>query len=410
MDFRLLKAEIEKAGQFAEIGGVECLNGLWDFVPIAENWQYYAAILADNYHRRIAIFACQDLEAKMFDPTTGAADEVVNDVVARTLTDLALRITKPVKTFREQVLETLEEVGAREEASRRGDYVEFGLPDLDEAIGGIEPGDLCVLSAATSGGKTALSLNLALTTVRRNQAVAIFSLEMRESKIIRRLLANDGQISMNSFKRSTFSKDELMRLHESTERLVRYPFWVERAFAITELVNSCRQLKLKVDLRLVIIDYLQLLQPAINRRETTREREVADNSRPLKEMALDLNLAILVLSQLNEQGYLRESRAIGHDADVILQIEEPDSEDSFERTIIVNKNRDGKRGQRCSVKFYGQYMHFGPGRTKSRNPGQSHQNSTRVSSLDAEQFEQNLKGSVRLPSRIRNLNSVREIR
>ena len=250
-------------------------------------------------------------------------------------------------------------------------YVKFGFPKLDNAIGAIEPGDFVIVSGETSSGKTALGLNLCLHCACQNQGVAIFSLEMAEHRIVWRLLANDASFPMWGFRGGPFTPQQRKQLNQSATRMTQYPIFIERASTVGELVNRSRQIKLRnEDLRVIVADYLQLLQPAATsrRRETSREREVAECSRQLKGLALELKVVVLALSQINDEGLLRESRAIGHDADIVLRIDEPkkrredgencNEEDSKKRFIVVRKNRDGERGQQIPAKLVGQYMRF----------------------------------------------------
>jgi replicative DNA helicase len=108
----------------------------------------------------------------------------------------------------------------------------------------------------------------------------------------------------------------------------------------------------------VVVDYLQLVQPARLRREETREREVADISRKLKALAIELEVSVLALSQINDAGLLRESRAIGQDADIVLKLDESKSENSNALDIVIEKHRSGAHGKRVTVEFYGEYMQF----------------------------------------------------
>jgi replicative DNA helicase len=105
-----------------------------------------------------------------------------------------------------------------------------------------------------------------------------------------------------------------------------------------------------------VVDYLQLVSSGT--KETSREREIAEISRRLRLLALELEIPVVALSQLNDQGYLRESRAIGHDADTVIHIEDSDSEDAFERNVVLVKNRNGRCGEKVKLNFYGEFMTF----------------------------------------------------
>jgi replicative DNA helicase len=170
------------------------------------------------------------------------------------------------------------------------------------------------------------------------------------------MLAADSMTSLRMIRKHILSPNDVTRLTMSANKLVTFPCDIKRSTTITELVNQCRRIKLKTDLCLVVVDYLQLLQPAS--RERNREREVAEVSQALKFLAMELGLVVVALSQLNDDGYLRESRVIGHDASVIINIHEPDNAGPHDREIIIQKNRDGQRNVVIPIQFIGEFMQF----------------------------------------------------
>jgi replicative DNA helicase len=326
--FVTLKAELVKTGQLEEVGGKEYLDELWDWNRTASAlWWHYRNLLTEQYHRRLGILECQKLLEKLYDPGSGATAENIREMLERTLTRLAIQVAPRQKTFPELVEETLREI---EEQSQRGSVcgIRFGLARLDEEIDGVQPGELCVISGKTSSGKSALALQAVLCAAASGQGAAHFSLEMPGTQTVKRVLAADGQITMKLLRRSgLFSKSEWERLHASADRIKAYPIHIEdnTACDINQIVSRCRLLKTKHGIGLVVVDYLQLVQPARLRREETREREVADISRKLKALAIELGVSVLALSQLNDAGLLRESRTIGQDADIVLKIDQSES-------------------------------------------------------------------------------------
>jgi replicative DNA helicase len=142
-------------------------------------------------------------------------------------------------------------------------------------------------------------------------------------QLIERMLALDGVIPMRSLRTGKLKEEEYSRLRRSAERLKPLPIFIEEAASISEIVSRCRALKIKTGLRLVLIDYLQLVSPDRTRRESTREQEVASISRALKLLSLELGVSVFSLSRLNDDGRTRESRAIVQDADICLKIVEP---------------------------------------------------------------------------------------
>jgi replicative DNA helicase len=357
-DFVLLKAELVRSKQLEEIGGAEYLSDLWNFVPTGANWKFYASLLVEFYRRRTTIIECQRLIEKMYD-LHGDIDEQITEGVETALTRLALQVARVDKPFRQLVAETVAEIDRR--AKGEGSTgIRFGLDSLDAQLGEVQPGEVCVISAQTGGGKTALALQAILEHAASGYSVALFSFEMRATQMIERALAHDGQISMKTIRSGKLSMSELGKLDASVGRLSERAIFImeNTGCDINQIVSRCRYLKVRYALTLVVVDYLQLVQPGASRNDATREREVADISRKLKAMALELNVPVLALSQLNDQGRLRESRAIGQDADIVLRIDDSKSDNSFAVDIVIDKHRSGARGKRVNVEFFGEYMRF----------------------------------------------------
>ena len=297
----------------------------------------------------------------MYDVNDAVA-ETVGPMVEKILIGLALGIGRTQKTFRELVQQTLEEVDARaptDDESLLG--VRFGLSTLDNELGGgVHPGELCVISADTNIGKSALSLHPILWAARAKRSVALFSFEMPGTQIVERTLAHEGDLSMRTIRSGKFLSGELAKLHSSAKQISDYAIFVEETgYDINQVVSRCRYLALRYNIALIVVDYLQLIEPALTRnRETTREREVADISRKLKRLALELKIPVIAVSQLNEQGRLPQSRAIGHDADIVLKLEESDSENAFALDVLIAKHRSAARNKRVTLEFFGEYMRF----------------------------------------------------
>jgi len=361
VDFLTLKHQLAQNKQLAEVGGPEFLNALLSFVPTAANWRYYLELVIDYYHRRIAIVECQRLIERMYDINEAAA-ETVGSMVEKILIHLALGIGRVQRTFRELVKETLERIDERAKADNEAlsPAIRFDLSTLDNELGGgIHPGELCVISADTNIGKSALSLHPILWTARSKKSVALFSFEMPGTQIVERTLAHEGDISLRTIRSGKFLDAELERLHASAKQISNYAIFIEEAgYDINQVVSRCRYLVLRHNIALVVVDYLQLVEPALARRESTREREVADISRKLKRLALELKIPVIAVSQLNEQGRLAQSRAIGHDADIVLKLEESDSENAFALDVLIAKHRSGARNKRVTLEFFGEYMQF----------------------------------------------------
>jgi len=341
IDFPQLVIATSKITKLEDIGNKEYLDYLWNFVSSSVGWHYYYEDAFKAYRLRQSFLAVQDI-LKCSDPDEQAtiAEEALKSIAAPQI--------KKAIPFKERIFQTLDWI-EESATTKRESVIRFGVDALDNALQPIEGGDQVVICAETSGGKTALACQAVLSSADKD--FAIFSLEMQARSLITRMLAAEGQIHLSNLRSGRLTNHELPRLHNAVERLATRTLWIEdeHPIDVRSIAAKCRVLKHR-GLSAVVVDYLQLVAPSGGgKRDASREREVADISRALKTLALELGVVVIALSQLNEQGQLRESRAIGQDADVVLHI----SEDG----IQIRKHRNGPRGK-VLVKFDGAYMRF----------------------------------------------------
>jgi replicative DNA helicase len=277
-EFHLVKGKLQQQGLLEEIGGTQYLNDVYTFVPTGSNARYYLEQVLECYQRREGLAVCRELETLLTDSTIELAPSVA-DVVERALSKLSNNIAKARATFPEMLDQTLKHLSARAEAKQRSD-VRFGIATLDWELGGIEPGETVVICGETSSGKSALAMQAVLGTAMTSQPAAIFSLEMPFTQLIERMLALDGAIPMRSLRSGKLKEEEYSRLRCSVERLKPLPIFIEEAASISEIVSRCRALKIKTGLRLVLIDYLQLVSPDRTRRESTWFRRTGRGGNP----------------------------------------------------------------------------------------------------------------------------------
>jgi replicative DNA helicase len=363
VDFIAVKTSLKNAGKLEGIGGSQFLSELWDFGDSGSGWKFYSDWLYEYYNRRVGITEglalVEELRAlRSGSVQSGTARAIILESLERIQAKLEARIVREEKPFCELVDETLAEIEKRA-TSQVPTGIRFGLEKLDSEICGVQPGEVCVISGQTSRGKSALALQAVLSAAGQGKSVALFTLEMPGTQMVERMFSADGEISMKAIREGLFSKSDRERLSLSEQRLKCHPIHLRDDLAdINGIVDRCRLLKTNKDIELVVVDYLQLVESGRRGREDTREREVADVSRKLKGLAMELKVSVIALSQLNDKGLLRESRAIGHDADIVLKIDESESEDSSDVDIVVEKHRSAGPGKRITVEFYGQYMRF----------------------------------------------------
>ena len=199
----------------------------------------------------------------------------------------------------------------------------------------------------------------------------MFSLEMSARSLGLRMIANEGrEISVRQMRDPAELTDAQIRdAQQTATQLANLPIYFDDDFDfdIDTIVSRCRQLKARHSIELVVIDYLQLIRWPARRRDSTREREVAEVSRRLKEMARELNLVVLSLSQLNDDGLLRESRAIGQDSTIVLIVKTPNVRRDDEKTIEIAKHRDGPRREKITLHFDGPFVRFEDTKTNHGN-------------------------------------------
>jgi replicative DNA helicase len=365
LDFLALKRELERDQLLDEVGGAQALDEIWAFVPTAANWRYYADQVQEAYVRRSVSIRCRALDQLMLDPATDMASAVTG-TVEETLTSLSMSVSTPPKDTRERLKDLLEEFEARA-LGQTPAGITTGIGNLDARLLPFKEGNNVVISAPTSEGKSALAVQIATHAAEcQNKVVAIFSFEMSVEEILERQICGLGEINNEHLSRGLLTHQEFNRITDASRRLHELLetklFIVDDASTMQSVISKCRQIQVKAgSLDLVVIDYLQLLTPEAKRNADRREREVAEDSRKFKRAATTMKFVGMAISQLNDDGQIRESRAVEHDCDCHLQISaDPDSNPDTDRFIEIKKQRNGARNLGIPVTFEGQYMRFSP--------------------------------------------------
>ncbi|MEQ9094135.1 MAG: replicative DNA helicase [Miltoncostaeaceae bacterium] len=254
--------------------------------------------------------------------------------------------------------------------------VPTGFIDIDGVIGGLQPGNLIVIAARPSMGKTALALCMAEhAALNDDRSVALFSLEMSGDELIQRMLSSTAVVDAGRIRSGRLAPEDWSRIGRAADRLSAARLFIDDSEGVSlgEMRTKCRRLKSRDGLDLLIVDYIQLMEGGTGRREESRVQEISAISRGLKMLARDLEVPLIVLSQLNRSpdarndkrpmlSDLRESGAIEQDADLVLMIYRdeyynPESEDTGVAEVIVAKNRHGPT-DRVKLTFRGSYAKF----------------------------------------------------
>src|SRR6202035_1899498 len=358
IDLVTLTEELHRRGELEASGGGSYLAALADGMPRVSNVEHYARIVKEKAMLRNLIHATHNIQQRAFEGEDGA-DAILDNAESSIFALAEDRVRAgliPVKDIVRDNFERLERI-FREGKSITG--VATGYGELDKLTSGLQPSELLILAARPSQGKTALALNLAENiSIRAGHPAAIFSLEMSKESLLQRLVASVAQIDAHKFRTGHLSREDWRRMTEALGTISSSPIWVDDAGSISvlEIGAKARRLKRDKGLSLLIVDYLQLI--TARGRFGNRQEEVASISRGLKGLAKELQIPVLVLSQLtraperDERGPqlsdLRESGAIEQDADVVMFIYRPhffkhDAQpDEREQTeLIIAKQRNG---------------------------------------------------------------------
>ena len=358
IDLITLTESLHRVGELESSGGAPYLASLADGMPRVTNVEHYARIVREKALLRNLIHATHNIQQRALEGEDGA--DTILDNAESSIFALAEDRVKagliPVKDIVRDNFERLERI-FREGKSITG--VSTGYVELDKLLSGLQASELLILAARPSQGKTALALNLAENiSIRAGMPVAFFSLEMSKESLLQRLVASVAQIDGHKFRTGHLSREDWRRMTEALGTISSAPLWIDDAgsTSVLEIGAKARRLKRDKGLKLLVVDYLQLI--TARGRFNSRQEEVASISRGLKGLAKELQIPVLVLSQLTrapereERGPqlsdLRESGAIEQDADVVMFIYRPhwakmdaSPEERDQAEIQVAKQRNG---------------------------------------------------------------------
>lgn len=350
-DFFAVQSRLETKGLLDEVGGMHGLTDLATVMPTGDpgiaSWHRTALFEAARYRKAISV-----VRAAEFDFLQQKGDIAA---VSLALSEAAAQGDKPRTATKDIVARLTEQLESIDPPEAFG----TGLHHLDRYTnGGVKRGELLTIAAPTSGGKSILLVQLALHALRAGKRVVFFSLEMPDTQVIARLLSsmcgfNIKILSSNSNAERT--TDHLRKFNSAAQELSGHHLQIESGFTDLESIDStARELASKGQADLVVVDYIQLVHLRNLGSNETREQHVSEITKRLKALALQLNIAVATASQLNEEGKLRESRAIAHHSDHVWLISHNDDG----AWINVNKQRDGERGGAFAAKMNGVTSQF----------------------------------------------------
>ena len=381
IDVITLQQRLKDKQLLEEVGGIAYLSALPDAVPSAANLSYYLDIVLEKFLLRKMIHACTEVVARVYD-FEGEVDALMDEVERDILRISESRVQSQTVTTKELVkkaINTIEDFHQRQGVLTG---VGTGFVDLDKMTTGLHGGEMVVIAARPSVGKTSLAMNIAEhVTIEQRLPVGVFSLEMTAESLILRMLCSRSRVNLRNVREGFLAERDFPKLTGAAGKLANAPLFIDdsSALSILQLRAKARRMHLQYGIKLFVIDYLQLVHSTARRAEN-RQQEIADISSGIKSLAKELNVPIIVLSQLNreierEKGRaprlsdLRESGAIEQDADVVGLLYKPKSgseddeggpaaeEDSVPVNLLIAKQRNGPTGD-VNLTFLKSYTRF----------------------------------------------------
>jgi len=370
IDFITLTQVLRDRKQLDQVGGGAFITHLFTFLPTAANVGYYLGILEEKFTLREIIKVCTEFASRSYDEQDDVAS-LLNDVEAKIFGIAQDRLKEKTVDLQAQLLQAIQSI--EELYKRRGGITGLptGFAELDKMTDGLHKGEMIIIAARPSMGKTALCMNIAEhIALEAKQPVAVFSLEMSSSQLVQRMLCSRARVNLASVRNGFLQNSDFNTLTSAASKLAESKMFIDDShdLSILELKAKCRRLKAQHQIQAVFIDYLQLLRSTTRRAQDNRQLEIAEISSGIKGLAKELNVPIVVLAQLNRNpesrsgesrgrprlSDLRESGSIEQDADVVgllvreeyyADTDEDKRESEGKATLILAKQRNGPVGE-----------------------------------------------------------------
>lgn len=383
IDLITLTTELKVMGALEEVGGGAYLYTLVDYVPSATNISYYCKAVADASLMRRLLLCGQDIIGRV---QKNESPEVIMEAVLSGVSSIAINKQKEPAKAKDLALATIKRIEHRFENRGQFTGIPYGWPDLDRVTNGLHPGDLIIIAGRPSMGKTAMAANIAENVCQLNHTAAIFSLEMAKEQLSERLISSTGPVDHERIRSGNLVESDWSKLMTGAGKIHDYNLHIDDtpAISLPEIRSKSKMIKSRYGLKLVVIDYLQLMKSS--GKTSSREQEIAELSRGLKQLARELECPVIALSQLSRKleerqdkrpmmSDLRESGAIEQDADLILfpfrpavycekckkKITEPGHDYELhqsEASIGIAKQRNGPANIDIPLAWQGRYQRF----------------------------------------------------
>jgi replicative DNA helicase len=379
IDVITLQQQLKNKQLLEEVGGIAYLAALPDTVPSAANLSYYLDIVVEKYLLRKMIHTCTEVVGRVYD-YEGEVDALLDEVERDILRISESRVQTQTTTIKDLVKKAITTIEDFHQRQGMLTGVGTGFTDLDKMTSGLHGGEMVVIAARPSMGKTSLAMNIAeYVAIEQRLPVGVFSLEMTSESLVLRMLCSRSRVNLRNVREGFLAERDFPKLTGSAGKLANSPLFIDdsSALSILQLRAKARRMWQQYGIKLFVVDYLQLLHSTA-RRADNRQQEIADISSGIKSLAKELSVPVIVLSQLNRElereknrkprlSDLRESGAIEQDADVVGLLYKPSSddeesgsaaeEDAVPMNLLIAKQRNGPTGD-VNLTFLKSYTRF----------------------------------------------------
>ena len=381
IDVITLQQKLKDDQLLEQVGGIAYLSVLPDTVPSAANLSYYLDIVREKYLLRRMIHVCTDVVGRVYD-YEGEIDALMDEVERDILQISEARVQTQTTTIKELVKKAISTIEDFHQRQGMLTGIPTGFSDLDKMTTGLHGGEMIVIAARPSMGKTSLAMNIAEhVAIEAKLPVGVFSLEMTSESLVLRMLCSRSRVNLRNVREGFLAERDFPKLTGAAGKLAASPLFIDDSsgLSILQLRAKARRMHQQYQIKLFVIDYLQLLHSTARRAEN-RQQEIADISSGIKALAKELNVPIIVLSQLNRElereknrkprmSDLRESGAIEQDADLVGLLYRPNaededgaagsstSEDATPVNLLIAKQRNGPTGD-VNLTFLRSYTRF----------------------------------------------------
>lgn len=365
VDMITLRERLRSRNQLETVGGLAYLTQLTSMTPSSANLSYYLEIVWQKYLLRKMLCACTDMQRQAYE-NEGEVDQLLDEVETRIHQINDERVGSDRRDMKALVNDAISEIEAQHQRKGGLSGVPTGFADLDKMTDGLHAGEVIVIAARPSMGKTSLAMNIVDHVVlEEKKPVGVFSLEMTAESLVMRMLYSRARMNHHDARAGLLAPSDFKKLTAAAGRMHKAPLYIDDTpgLSILQLRAKARRMKHQHDIQLIVVDYLQLLNSTSRRARDNRQQEIAEISSGVKALAKELKLPVIVLSQLNREierdknrkprlSDLRESGAIEQDADIVALLFKANSDDDeaeeFSEGLAVGlaiaKQRNGPTG------------------------------------------------------------------